>query len=161
MNEVILTVGNVGSGKSTWSRELCDINKYIYLNADTLRGIITGDESDQTANGQVFRNLKLFFLYLLKTKHNILIDNLNYNQSNRRFWIENAKLNDYLVRAVVFRTPVGVCWARNAARERIVPRDVLEKVINNWEEPTTKEGFDSIQEIEYKEENERIILQTP
>ena len=59
-----------------------------------------------------------------------------------------AMLPDYWHIAVVFRTPkIEVLKERLASRKasgKIVPWEVVQGMINAWEEPTTEEGFKEI-----------------
>jgi gluconate kinase len=55
-------------------------------------------------------------------------------------------LPDYEHIAIVFRTPeLGVLKERLASRPgKEIPWDVVESMINKWEEPTKEEGFKEI-----------------
>jgi predicted kinase len=55
-------------------------------------------------------------------------------------------LPDYYKIAVVFRTPDTETLKRrlDSRPGKVVPHDVVEKMIEGWEEPTTDEGFDEI-----------------
>lgn len=55
-------------------------------------------------------------------------------------------LPNYYKIAVVFRTPDTETLKRrlDSRPGKVVPYDVVEKMIEQWEEPTTSEGFDQI-----------------
>lgn len=113
--------------------------------------MVTGDESDQSENSNVFKCLHLFTRILLLQGFNVVISNTNYNHNNRKEFIKIGQSCGAEIHALVFRTPFDVCVARNAARERVVPTHVLEKMRTNWRNPTIEEGIDKIEYIEYKE----------
>lgn len=144
MAEVILTIGMPGSGKSTWAESYCRAGGAIRINADKMRYLISGNESDQNCNGKVFENLKLMYRYLLDGGYSIVVDNLNCKIKDRKFWIEEAKIYKCKIKCVIFNTGIEVCWVRNCYRARTVPKHVLERFELNFEPPTLEEGFDII-----------------
>lgn len=152
MNSLIICIGAPASGKSTWATKFCAENEYVYLNADSFRGILGKDDSDQSVNKEVFEHLEIFVEYLIKTRQNCCIDNMNTTRLNRCLWLESAKEGGFDAKAVVFQTPQEVCVARNGARARKVPDFVIDRFFKRFEQPTREEGFDSIEIVEYKEE---------
>jgi predicted kinase len=48
------------------------------------------------------------------------------------------------VEAVYFDTPIEVCMARNAARERVVPAAAMQRMARRLTPPTLDEGFQRI-----------------
>ena len=50
--------------------------------------------------------------------------------------------------AIVFATPYNICLENNNSRERVVPEEVLSRMISNFEMPSYAEGFDEIKIIQ-------------
>ncbi len=151
--KIILCVGNCGSGKSTWARQyIKSFRNVVRLNADCLRAVIGKNESDQEVNGEVFKVMRIMARYFILNDISLVIDNLNYNKKNRAEWIKIAQEFGVDIIAAVFRAPYEICVERNNNRERKVPLFVLEKVRDNWQEPTEEEGFAEVVDV-----NEELV----
>ena len=153
MPKLVICCGIPASGKNHHIDNLTHYQgeRFVQLNADMVRAMVTGDESDQSENNNVFKCLHLFTRILLLQGINVIISNTNYNFKNRKEFIKIGQSCGAQIHALVFNTPYETCAARNAARRRVVPIHILEKMRDGWQEPTRKEGFDNIQYIEYKE----------
>lgn len=100
-----LLIGPSGCGKSTHAKQLEFNPRTVRLNADTMRGVISGDEGNQECSREAFGNLKMMCRYFMKLKYDIIIDNLNLTPKSRRQWLEllsEEKTPDYFVIAHVF-----------------------------------------------------------
>ncbi len=140
-----MTIGCSGSGKSTWARKFLEQNPdYIYLNADTMRLCMTGDESNQDRNHQVFQTLENMVGYFMILGKNLIIDCTNYNRKNRLIWNRLATAHDYQKTWVVFQTSLEQCIRNNEKRERRVPVDVIRRQHENLSLPLDEGG-----EIQY------------
>jgi predicted kinase len=151
MSNIILLVGISGAGKSTWAKKFLQNNpQYIYLNADKMRLIMTGDESNQDKNYQVFQTLEHMTSYLMSLGNNLIIDNTNYNKKNRLIWNRLATAFNYNKEWVVFKTPLEQCILNNEKRARKVPIDVIKRQHENFTIPLDEGG-----KITYVDWNER------
>jgi predicted kinase len=151
MSNIILLVGISGAGKSTWAKKFLQDNpQYIYLNADKMRLIMTGDESNQDKNYQVFQTLEHMASYLMSLGNNLIIDNTNYNKKNRLIWNRLATAFNYNKEWVVFKTPLEQCILNNEKRARKVPIDVIKRQHENFTIPLDEGG-----KITYVNWNER------
>lgn len=122
----------------------------VILSPDTLREELMGDMSDQSRNGFIFKHLvpiRLNGMHALK-KH-VIFDATSVSRKNRKDLIKHAKWLGYQIEAHVFRTPIDVCKARNAARARVVPDVVIDKMFAGWQEPELSEGIDRIVEVPF------------
>jgi predicted kinase len=139
--KIVCLVGCSGSGKSTWARKFLEQNPdYIYLNADTLRLIIAGDESNQDKNFQVFQTLEHMAAYFMYLGKNILVDNTSYNRKNRLIWNRLATAHGYEKTWVVFRTGLEQCIQNNEKRKRRVPIEIIKKQHENLTIPLDEGG---------------------
>lgn len=149
---LIMTCGPVGSGKSTYIENLLltSLVDAMVLSPDALRKELTGNVSDQSKNGFIFSQLlpiRMNGAHALGS--NILYDATNTTRKARKEIVKHAKWLGYEVEAHVFRVPIDVCKARNAARERVVPNDVIDRQFAQWQDPTLEEGFSRIVEVPY------------
>jgi len=139
--QIVLTIGPAGCGKSTWARKFLEQNPdYIYLNADTMRLCMTGDESNQDRNHHVFQTLENMVGYFMILRKNILIDQTNYNRKNRLIWNRLATAHGYQKTWVVFQTSLDQCILNNEKRARKVPIDVIRRQHENLTIPLDEGG---------------------
>lgn len=138
---LVLMVGLPGSGKTTWLRE----RGLSAISSDSVRAMLTGDETDQSLNRLVFRTMRHMARARLEAGAEITyIDATALTRWERRCWVRFAELNGCDVEAVIFEAPLEECLRRNAARERVVPREAMERMAQRWERPTLAEGFSKI-----------------
>lgn len=146
-----MLVGPCGSGKTTLSTKLLkELGHAVLISPDALREDLTGDMNDQSKNGFIFNSLIPIRINgaHIQDKH-IVYDATCYNRKNRKGIIEHAREQGYQIVVHIFRTPIEVCKARNAARERKVPDSVIDRQFENWQEPELSEGIDRIVEVPY------------
>lgn len=150
MSNLVLTVGIVGSGKSTHSKPWAKSNGCLYLSSDELRGHYGLSESDQSVTPQVFRHIQIQVEICLAQNLDCLVDATNINRKWRAGYLEIAKKYSANVTAFVFQTPLEVCLDRNRKRARVVPEEVIGRMHSNFEAPRIEE-IPSIQIFNYKE----------
>lgn len=125
MGELILALGPSGSGKSTyaWKR----FPDRLILNADSIRREITGDESDQSRNAEVFRLLRRRLALGLRDDRSVVVDNTNVQRPHREELYRIARDFGARVEVHVMQTTLAECLRRNAERSRVVPEVVIER----------------------------------
>ncbi|MBK8224320.1 MAG: AAA family ATPase [Candidatus Obscuribacter sp.] len=125
MAKIILMVGIPGSGKTTLSQRVVS-KGFHYLNADSIRLELYGDEKEQGKPEDVFA---IFFARLeeaMEQKKNIIIDNTNLNPRQRKPILERALQFGYEdVQLWLLDVPLELCLERNRKRERAVPDDIV------------------------------------
>ena len=141
---IVLTVGLPGSGKSTWLAE----NGHNAISSDEVRRILADDPTNQNIHGRVFATIR----YLLRQRLAIgrpvnYIDATHLTKTERAPYIKIARWYRAEVEALVFNVPLVECLARNAARGRVVPLEVIEAMAAKLEPPELSEGFARISSI--------------
>ena len=150
----IIMVGIVGSGKSYKAEELKVayevINrnngidrKVVILSSDAIREEITGDINCQTRNDEVFSLLHKRIKENIKT-NDVIVDATNVSQKSRQALLNCVKKVNCHKICYVMTTPLDICKKQNANRDRVVPVEVIEKQIRNFQVPFYEEGFDEI-----------------
>jgi predicted kinase len=151
MKTLYITVGCPASGKSTYVKNYVVINKQtgMYLSSDELRAKFGSGETDQTCTNQVFSYIKQKISEILCDREDgyLIIDATSINKKNRKEYIELAKKNKARIVAWVFERNRNILVERNKNRDRVVPEWVIDKMLTQYERPTTDEGFDEVIEI--------------
>jgi hypothetical protein len=102
-----------------------------------------GSEDDQNHNGEVFN--EMFYrtkIGLLAGAH-VIYDATNLSRKRRINLLK--QLPHCEKRATVFAVPFEICCKRNAARDRVVPQEVMDRMYRSFQPPHYAEGFDDIQ----------------
>ena len=136
-----LMVGVSGSGKSTHAAKLAHATGATIVEPDAIRKELTGDASDQSRNGEVFRLAHNRAESFLLTGKSVVVDATNLDRKTRAEWVAIARRCGAEARAVVVDTPVDVAKKRNRSRDRVVPLDVIDKQARRLCPPTSDEGF--------------------
>lgn len=123
---LVVLVGASGSGKSTFARER--FGPYETLSSDTFRGLVAGDESDQSATAAAFDALEYVAAKRLQAGLLTVVDATSVQPAARRRLIDLAKAHDVLPVAIVFDLPESLVVARNAERtDRQIPAGVVKR----------------------------------
>lgn len=143
MSKLILLIGIPGSGKTTLAKILTE-RGFLRLSADAIRQELWGDEGEQKEPDKVFA---IFFEHLDKAlgeNKDIVVDNTNINSRHRQPIIEKAKQAGYQdIQLWILDTPLEICLARNEARVRKVPEEIvrnMDKTLAGHGKPKRHEG---------------------
>ncbi len=112
---LVVLVGVSGSGKSTFAAT--HFAPYETLSSDMFRGLVSGDENDQSATPAAFEALQFVAAKRLEAGLLTVIDATNVQPEARRSLVTLAREHDVLPVAVVLDVPQSVCIERTAARE--------------------------------------------
>jgi predicted kinase len=143
-------IGVPGSGKSTWVNKQEWAKDCAYISTDKFVDAYA-HEIGRTYS-EVFKDIMPKAVELMAKDVVLARDadkDIIWDQTSTTITSRMRKFNmlpDYEHIAVVFRTPEhDVLMNRLASRPgKVIPLEVLEGMINNWEEPTEEEGFKEI-----------------
>lgn len=139
--ELIINVGYPGSGKSFYTNNLILKHKYVYVNRDTLK--------------TKKKCLKVCEEGLASGK-SVVIDNTNPLKSDRKEFIEIANRFDIRIRCLHFMTSRELSMHNNIYRHvisdgetKMVPEIAYNIFRKKYEEPSKKEGFYKIENLDF------------
>lgn len=146
--ECIIAIGIPGCGKSTYGHNLLNT---VVISSDSIREELYGDENIQGDANKVFSIMFDRTVETLKSGKRAFYDATNLSRKRRINLIKEIerKVPDTIFTAVVFAIPFTVCCARNEARERTVPRNVMERMYKSFQPPHWNEGFTNIETVLY------------
>lgn len=150
-SELILLIGNIGSGKSTLTREYAR-EGHIIINKDSLRYMIGA--GDYIYNKQYEKAIKHSTLLILeqfmKLNVNIILDETNLIISKRKIYIDCANQFRYKKIAIILpklslETTIERKEKINHGNQDMDTWINLYNTFNNlYEKPSKREGFDKI-----------------
>ncbi len=111
---LVLLIGPSGSGKSTFARE--HFKPTEVLSSDFCRGLVSDNETDQTATNDAFEVLRFIASKRLAAGKLTVIDATNVQVEARKPLLALARKYHYLTVAIVFNMPTKLCQERNEAR---------------------------------------------
>ena len=145
--KLIILCGIPGSGKSAYAKDYMERNNNtIHLSSDAIREELYGDESIQGNPGEVFTLMQKRAVEALNDGCNVLYDATNITRKDRAAMIgmcpKFAKIECHIIWA-----PIEVCIERDAARERTVGKEIIDRMLKRFQSPYYDEGIDEIQII--------------
>lgn len=142
---LVILVGPGASGKSTWAAERFPADAIV--SSDRLRALVGASEDDLAASEDAFALLDTVLRQRLARGLTTILDTLGLDEARRRAWLALARAHGMPCVAVSFATPAEVCRARNRARTKRIPADVLTQQIRSWKKAKDLlpgEGFDEV-----------------
>ena len=120
---LVVLVGAAGSGKSTFASR--NFASSQILSSDAYRVLVSGDPTDQSANAAAFTALHAALDRRLGDRLTSVIDATNLTRGARRALVSRATGSGVAAVAIVLDLPHDQILGRNAARDRVVPEDVV------------------------------------
>lgn len=142
---LILTVGIVASGKSTWANIVAADHDMLVVNMDSIRADLCGDASDQSRNKEVYSKAEALVHEGLESGRSVIFDATSRTPKTRKHLIKIGKAYGARLIGVYFKADIVGCKIRNAARDRKVPDSVIDIHQATLVPPSTTEGLDEVQ----------------
>lgn len=111
---LVVLIGVSGSGKSTFARE--KFAPFEAVSSDFCRGLVSGDENDQSASADAFDLLHYIVGTRLRRGLLTVVDATNTSREARADLVRLAKEHDVLPVAIVLNLDPEIAIARNEAR---------------------------------------------
>ncbi len=151
MNKLILMVGVSGSGKTTYSKDFVSLfPHFVRLSTDECRAIVGVGEHDQTVSHKVFASIYLMTEHLLRQGKSVIIDATNYCKKHRKPFLEMADEIGAETEAIIIGSDLtfNQIQERNLGRkERQVPKEIIIRQLDGFQNPTHEEGFNYIKKV--------------
>lgn len=148
-NKFYMLVGLPGSGKSSVAMKMMEEAeedmKLVWISSDCIRKELFGSESVQEESYKVFDLMRIRTLEALKAGKDVIYDACDISSKHRRAFLQNLKKYDCEKICIVVATPYVMCLERNAARSRVVPAEVVERMYKTWTTPAFFEGWDAME----------------
>lgn len=150
--DIVLIVGNYGSGKSSLAREYFRDRKRVdrheirhHLKAMTGHGARwTSDDWDEDLEGLIKRIEYDLIVHLLERNQKILIDNTSLTIKSRKRYIEHARRFHKSIACIFLDRDSDTLIKQNPRREYPVPDSVIVQLFARTEIPTAEEGFSQV-----------------
>lgn len=142
---VVVLVGPGASGKSTWAA--ANFPADTVVSSDRLRAVVGMGEDDVSASTDAFALLEQIVLQRIGRRLTTVIDTLGLDRERQAAWLALGRAHDLPVVAVAFDTSPQECRARNRARPKRIPADVLSAQLRTWRgvaDALVDEGFDLV-----------------
>lgn len=152
MPKAYILVGVPGSGKSTWiSTAPVDWSNTVvastdnYVEQEAKRQGKTYTEVFKDVMPAAVNYMAKTVVNAIKNKQDIIWDQTSTTRHTRAKKLRMLP-SDYETIAVVFPTPEQKELSRRLSNRpgKTIPDDVIQSMINKWEEPSEDEGFDKI-----------------
>lgn len=122
----VVMIGAPGSGKSTFARKLVEQGDFTYVNYDSIRKELWGDESIQGSWREIS---KVVDELISKSKGNIIVDGCHHTSQYREEICQKLKENGYNhIVGVFVNSSLGNCLKQNLSRSRQVPEEVIKRI---------------------------------
>lgn len=149
MPEAIFLIGIPTSGKSTFSSKP-KYQDYVRVSSDDILQEIA-KERQQSYNTVFKGNIRFAQIAMMKVlrkaveeNKSIIWDQTNITKKQRREKLKHIPAH-YKKTAVFFVIPLETALKRNTQRPgKVIPPEVLERMIKEYELPTLEEGFDEV-----------------
>ena len=147
---LIVLCGIPGSGKTHYAKQLLKdtyyINKIIHLSSDDIRNELYGDESTQGDPSEVFSLMQKRAVEALNNGLSVIYDSTAMTRKDRS-GIITACPKFARIQCNIIWAPIETCIERDAARERSVGKEVIDRMLKRFQAPYFEEGINEIKVI--------------
>lgn len=147
---VIVLVGQIASGKSTWAKQ--HYYNFFRVDGDTLK-----------TSPKIVKAMKA----ALDQGQNVIVDATNVTLERRKDILDECRRRMIKAYAVVFKIPLNVCMQRRTSREagRLasgqavahIPDVAFYTMNKKYVEPNPTEGFEAIVYVEHNPNDDIVV----
>ena len=160
---LILLCGIPGSGKTYYAKKY--ISKHdntIHLSSDSIRKELYGDESIQGNPMDIFGLMQNRTVDALNDGQSVVYDATNITRKDRAGIISMCP-KFVQIECHIIWAPIEECIARDAVRERIVGRVIIDRMLKRFQFPYYDEGIDMIkivtsEDFDYDKYYDNVIV---
>lgn len=149
---LVLLMGIAGSGKSTFAAK--HFSETEIVSSDRCRALVCDDEANQKVSEDAFQILHSLVDKRLKHGRQVVVDATNLTRELRAPLLGFAREHGVPASLVIFDLPQDLCRRRNGARERQVPKGIMDKQYKLFKrslEEVGREGFVQVFHLEHAE----------
>lgn len=136
---VTLMCGPSASGKSTWVEQQASLGAEV-ISMDELRAKLGKDTSDQSQNAQVFAMAREQLKEGLRAQRDIIWDSTSLRYDQREAVLQTARRYGAHTTLAISHVSPSTFEARNRARSRQVPAQVLKRQLDGAQWPQLEEA---------------------
>ena len=141
-----MLVGIPGCGKSTYAKKM-EVLDYVWISSDKIREELYGSEEIQGNPKDVFAKMYERTFKALNEGKNVIYDATNIKRKDRMSLIaeiDKRVKGEVYKKCSYFAVDPAICKERNSKRERVVPEEIIDKMLKSFEVPVFNEGWDYI-----------------
>ena len=162
---LVLVQGLPRSGKSTWIQKAIAIQQAttidteaVVVSPDAIRRALHGHRFIPEAEEHVWATAYTMARALFFSGHRLVyVDATNTTHRRREPWMQMARKLEVACNLIVFRTDADTCKQRADRQGDYAIIPVIERMLNQWEDPKPEDGWEQLQ---VPEERERLLEQT-
>ena len=150
MKELLMLQGLPASGKSFFSKTLCEKTEWKRVNKDDLRAMVDGGRYTTGNEKEVLRIRNMLIRHWLTTGYNVVVDDTNLAQKHYNVLKDIADECNASFNVEVFTTEVQTCVTRDNKRANGVGAKVIQDTYNQF--------MDKRPVVEYDEELDDCVI---
>lgn len=143
MPNFIMLVGLPGAGKTYTAQQLAKSCNAVVLSSDNIRKELYGSEVTQGTHDEVFGLMNKRAADYLKNGTSVVYDATNLRRKNRKHLL-SVLPKECTKKVYVVWARYETCLERDAYRKRSVGKNVIDRMIKNFQVPYYDEGWNYI-----------------
>ena len=156
MSIFVMVSGVPYSGKSTYSNKLKSEGFKVHSSDDIREELFGNVVTTKEQNKEVFKTLHKRIKEDLSKGLDVCYDATNISYKRRMGFLQEIKKYNPYTKCVFMAIPRDVLLERRRHRDRIVPVDVIDKMLKTIYIPQYYEGWDEIEIVRYYNDNADI-----
>ena len=151
MNKLILLCGLPGVGKSAAAeRFISNDDNAVWLSSDALREEMWGDVNEQKNAPAIFTEMNKRAAAALNERKTVIYDATNLRADKRKATLQEItravkpNCSDFQAWCYIVVCSITECKKRQFYRDRVVPDEVIDRMVCNFQIPWYNEGWDYI-----------------